>query len=127
MTDEIDFTHHVLGAIGRSPEWRVHRQNCGQIPVRDRAGRVLRYFHPGPPNGAADISGIVRPEGWRLELELKMPKGKRSKAQIAWARMVEAFGGVYVLYTYDADLPIDENVARAAAAVHDAIARRRGP
>jgi hypothetical protein len=87
--DEIDFTHHALAQLGTDTRWRVWRQNCGEIPVRDRSGKVVRVFHPGPPNGAADISGIVREGGWRLEVELKMPKGKRSKAQVAWAKMVE--------------------------------------
>ena len=123
--DEIDFTHLALAQLGTDTRWRVWRQNCGEIPVRDRSGKVVRVFHPGPPHGAADISGIVRDGGWRLEVELKMPRGKRSKAQIAWAKMIEGAGGVYVLYTYDDDVDLAQNCARLHVVVSFAVLARR--
>ena len=123
--NEIDFTHLALAQLGTDTRWRVWRQNCGEIPVRDRSGKVVRVFHPGPPQGAADISGIVRDGGWRLEIELKMPKGKRSKAQVAWAKMVEDAGGVYVLYTYDGSVDADFNCARLHTVVSFAVLARR--
>lgn len=123
--NEIDFTHLALAQLGTDTRWRVWRQNCGEIPVRDRSGKVVRVFHPGPPQGAADISGIVRDGGWRLEIELKMPKGKRYKAQVAWAKMVEDAGGVYVLYTYDGAVDAEENCARLHTVVSFAVLARR--
>ena len=123
--NEIDFTHLALAQLGTDTRWRVWRQNCGEIPVRDRSGKVVRVFHPGPPHGAADISGIVRDGGWRLEIELKMPKGKRYKAQVAWAKMVEDAGGVYVLYTYDGAVDAEENCARLHTVVSFAVLARR--
>jgi hypothetical protein len=116
-TAELPFMRHVLLALGARPELRVWRQNCGQIPVRDRTGKVVRVFYPGPPNGAADLSGIVFDSGKRLEIELKAADGKRSPEQVRWAEFIQRAGGVYVLLTYDTSLDLDANVAAAVDAV----------
>lgn len=123
---ELDFMRALMLEIGASPGLRIWRQNCGEIPVRDRAGKVLRVFHPGPPVGASDISGIVQPEGWRLEIEVKSAVGKRSKAQIHWARFVVDSGGVYALVEYDADETLESNLAAACGQIQGAISERRG-
>lgn len=123
--DEIEFMQQLMLAIGRSNDLRIWRQNTGSVPVRNPAGRVLRYFHAGPPTGAADVSGIVRPEGWRLEIELKSATGTRSLEQIRWGDFIVAAGGVYVLVAYDASLSPQQNIEAAAGVIHDAIARRR--
>lgn len=111
--DEIPYMRSLMIALGARPELRIHRQNCGQIPVRDRTGKVVRVFDPGPPNGAADISGIVRGSGRRIEIETKAAKGEQSDEQKAWQRMIESFGGIYVLAGYDETLSLDDNVQRA--------------
>lgn len=123
--DELDFQQRFMLAAGRHPEFRFHRQNVGSVPVRNAKGVLLRYFHAGPPTGASDLSGIVRPEGWRLEIELKSATGERSPEQIHWAEHIISSGGVYVLLTYDASRSMAENVAAAVAAIEDAIERRR--
>jgi len=123
--DEVDFTRHVLLSLGATPGLRVWRQNVGCVPVRDRRGRTLRVFDAGPPVGAADVSGIVAPEGWRLELEIKMQGGKRSAAQESWSAMVRSMGGVYVLYTYDETLSVGANLMLVGAAVFAEVNSRR--
>ena len=123
--DELEFMRHVMLAVGSGHDLRLWRQNCGKIPVRDRAGKVLRVFDAGPPAGAADLSGFVIPEGWRLEVECKGSRGKRTKEQERWARNVAAAGCVYVLVEYDAGEALARNVRRAVDVIIAAIAARR--
>lgn len=123
--DEIEFMNQVMLAVGCSPSFRIHRQNVGSVPVRNHTGKVVRYFHAGPPVGASDLSGIVRPEGWRLEIEMKSSTGTRSPEQIRWAEHIASFGGVYVLIAYDPSLSPDENVDLAVRLIDAAIEARR--
>lgn len=126
--DEIEFMQHVMLALGRRNDVRIWRQNCGSVPIRDRTGRVVRYFHAGPPNGASDLSGIVRAPasiaGLRLELELKSPTGTRSLEQIRWGDFITASGGIYVLLAYDAALSLEDNVHRAVEQVDRSLTDR---
>lgn len=114
---EIPFMRHLMLALGALPGLRVWRQNCGQIPVRDRTGKVLRVFDPGPPNGAADLSGIVLGSGKRLEIEVKDADGVQSDDQRRWQAFITNAGGVYVLVAYDPTTTLEENVARGVDAV----------
>lgn len=123
--DEKTFQNLVLLAMGTVGFLRLWRQNCGAVPIRDRAGRTERVFHAGPPAGAADLSGIVIPEGWRVEIEIKASGGKRTKKQEHWAEFIRASGGVYVLLKYDASIDVGANVWRARAAIEQAVAERR--
>jgi hypothetical protein len=112
-------------ALGRRPDMRIWRQNVGSIPVRDERGRVVRVFHTGVPKGAADISGYVRPEGWRLEIEVKGPGGVRSPEQEWFARLITQGGCVYALVAYDESRSMAENVAAGVRLVEAALAERR--
>jgi hypothetical protein len=60
---------------------------------------------------------VLTTRGRRLEIELKMPGEKRTRAQLNWARMIAALGGVYVLVEYDPTLDLPANVARAVAQI----------
>ena len=119
------FMDRVMVAIGARDDVRCWRQNCGVIAVRDERGDIMRVFRAGPPKGASDISGIVRPEGWRLEIECKGGRGKRTPAQLQWAEFIRASGGVYLLATYDDDAGMPGSVALAVEALDDAIHERR--
>ena len=68
---------------------RIWRQNTG---VARHNGRVVRYGIPGQ----ADLSGILA-GGVRLEIEVKTVKGRQSDAQKNWQKMIEKYGGVYIL------------------------------
>ncbi len=123
---EHDYMKHLMLVLGRRSDIRLWRQNVGQIPVRNAAGKIIRMFTAGPPNGAADLSGIVRPEGWRLEIEVKGPRGKRSPAQKRWAKFIRSSGGVYLLAEFNKSKSMEENLKVATAALDKAIKERRG-
>lgn len=59
---------------------------------RRAGGRVVRFGLPGQ----ADLTGIL-PGGVRLEIEVKGPGCPQTPEQKAFQRMIERFGGVYVL------------------------------
>jgi hypothetical protein len=122
---EAEFMRRLMLALGRRPDMRIWRQNVGSVPVRDADGRVLRVFHTGVPKGAADISGYVRPEGWRLEIEVKGPGGGIRPEQATFAQLVSAGGCVYALAVYDEGRSLAENISRGVRAVEEAIAKRR--
>lgn len=69
---------------------RLWRQNTGV--ARMGPDRVVRFGVPGQ----ADLTGIL-PGGRRLEIEVKSPTGQQTPEQRNYQRMVERFGGVYVL------------------------------
>ena len=112
-------------AIGSLPWCRIWRQNCGEIPVRDRSGKVIRVFHPGPPTGAADITGVVSPEGWRIEIEVKSATGKCSKEQENWRVNMAQLGAIYVLVQYDETRSQEDNVMSALAAIERTVETKR--
>ncbi len=110
----------ALNGPGRST--RVWRQNAGRLRVLDRSG--ARWVM-GAPTGAADLSGIVRPEGWRLEVEVKTTSKLRPK-QRKWLKFIRNFGGLYVLCDYDKKCSAADNVVEAVARVDAAIEVKRG-
>lgn len=89
---------------------RVWRQNAGLSRVD---GRVIR----GAPAGAADLSGIVLPHGWRIEVEVKAVGGRQSLAQRRWQAMIERHGGVYIVCR-------GPDIRAHVEAVHAAVAAR---
>lgn len=46
--------------------------------------------------GSADITGILK-SGQRIEIEVKTGSGKQSEQQVRFQKMIEQFGGVYIL------------------------------
>ncbi len=122
---ELAFMKRLLLALGRHPSLRIWRQNVGHVPIRDARGQVVRVFNAGPPAGAADLSGYVRPEGWRLEIEVKGDATTLRHEQEIFARNVTTGGCVYVLVRNDADRTLETNLSTAVSEVEQAIARRR--
>jgi hypothetical protein len=123
---ENEFRRHLIARIGAQPGFRVWAQNCGKIMIPQAKGPD-RAFNAGPPVGAADISGIVDPEGWRIEFELKGQRTKHSDAQKNWAKQMQKLGAVVAFYRIDAKRSLDENLDRAAYELDVAIeVRRRG-
>lgn len=123
--EELDFQAHVMLALGARADLRIWRQNVGSIAVRDRSGKIQRSFHAGPPKGASDLTGLVKPHGLRIEIELKADGKEPSEAQRHWRAMIEAFGGLYVVLAYDDALSLEANVDAAVTTVERAIASRR--
>jgi hypothetical protein len=56
-------------------------------------GRLVRFNPPGTP----DIVGLLRPSGRFVGIEVKSSTGKQRKEQQTMQRVIEAFGGLYVL------------------------------
>jgi len=113
---ETDFQAHVMRALnapGRTT--RFHRQNAGMFKSWD--GR--RPIH-GAPKGASDLTGIAAPWGVRVELELKVA-APHTDEQKRWKRLIQRFGGIYVLARYDRAMSLEGNVAAVVAAVDVAI------
>ncbi len=121
---EHEFQQELILALGRQPWARCWRQNTGQVTVRDARGREQGVFRAGPPKGAADVSGIVRPWGFRLEVECKRADGERRPEQFRWADMVRAGGGVYVLAQVIEGETCKAAVARTVAEVRAAVEDR---
>lgn len=51
-------------------------------------------------DGEADITGIVSPEGWRLEVEAKTGRAVQSDDQVKFGNMIVRHGGIYLI-AYD--------------------------
>ena len=79
----------ILRAFGTKPWMRLWRANAGVARIGDR---VVRFGVPGQ----ADLTGIL-PGGRRLEIEVKSTDGRQTEEQRNYQRMIERFGGVYVL------------------------------
>jgi hypothetical protein len=62
--------------------------------------------------GMSDILGLCR-GGRFLSIEVKTGNATRTAGQLAWARMVEALGGLYVLARYDDETDGDATIRTA--------------
>lgn len=86
---EREIQNEIVRVFGTRADMRLWRANAGRA-VFD--GRVVAFGVPGQ----ADLTGIL-PGGVRLEIEVKGPRGRQSREQADYQRMIERFGGVYVL------------------------------
>lgn len=88
---EAELQAEILLAVGLRPDCRIWRNNTGV--GRSLSGqRVIRFGLVG----SADLLGILR-GGRFLAVEVKTKRGRQSKAQRNFQRMIESMGGVYVL------------------------------
>ena len=81
--------NEILRAFGTRRSLRLWRANVLAARMGDR------FVHAGVP-GQADLTGIL-PDGRRVEIEVKSERGRQTKDQRNFQRMIERFGGVYVL------------------------------
>lgn len=79
----------ILRQFGTRPDLRLWRANTGVARI---GRRVVRFGVPGQ----ADITGIL-PGGRRLEIEIKSSTGRQTADQVNFQRMIERFGGLYIL------------------------------
>lgn len=87
---ERSVTAAILSALMGRTDLRIWRQNTGA--ATDQNGRLVRFGRPG----AADLTGILS-DGRRLEIEVKSAHGRQSVAQASFQRIIENYGGVYIL------------------------------
>jgi hypothetical protein len=79
----------ILRAFGLKRWMRLWRANVLAARMGDR-------FVRAGVAGQADLTGIL-PDGRRVEIEVKSERGRQTKDQRNFQRMIERFGGVYVL------------------------------
>lgn len=92
---ESDIQRAVLAFLDHHPRVLVWRMNTGAMRVTGKGGRprVMRFGRPGQ----ADITGLIRPWGVRLEIEVKRPGEKQTEEQVAFGLAIGAAGGVYIV------------------------------
>ena len=86
---EKSIQNDILREFGTRRGLRIWRANTGVARI---GNRVIRFGVPGQ----ADLTGIL-PDGRRLEVEAKSPDGRQTEEQRNFQRMIERFGGVFVL------------------------------
>lgn len=124
---ESEFQAQIWLRIGQRDDVRLWRQNSGKALLRGPGGtRAIQ----GAPTGACDLTGIVAPEGWRLEIEVKgsryRPNPKKDAAQDRWADRIREFGGIHVKAVYNRIHSMAENVDRVNYTLDVEIAKKRG-
>lgn len=149
---EAAFQSALARALNRPRrDTRVHRQNAGKWLALPMAVRALEdiarklaaawlsgglpafvaalhgigHHIEGAPAGAADLSGIIYPEGWRIEVECKGEDTRVRRKQDAWCTFIEAWGGVYARVRYDETVSLETNVLRGLDEVDRVIDARR--
>lgn len=80
----------ILAKWGAHPRVRIARINTGAAKMH---GRFVRFNPPG----TADIVGIIAPSGRMLMIECKSPTGKQRDDQKTMQKVVDKFGGLYIL------------------------------
>lgn len=125
---EVTFRKLVVKALPREIDGlRVWPQNTGTIVIPGTKTDPRRAFHSGVPLGASDVSGILSPEGVRVEIELKSPTAKLTEEQRLWGLAIQRLGGIYVLFrmtTTDGPSELPRCVEAVRAAVASWRARR---
>lgn len=100
--------HEILKAFGANQYLRLWRANVGvgwfangePARVNDPGAYPVKFGTPGQ----ADLSGLFWPSGRRLEIECKTERGRLSEDQLSFQRMIETFGGLYVVARSVADV-----------------------
>jgi hypothetical protein len=80
----------ILKRYANHPRCCLWRQSTGAARI---GGRFVRFGL----KGQSDLQGMLLPSGQALFVECKSDIGKQSPEQIAFQRLVEKYGGKYVL------------------------------
>lgn len=99
---------------------RLWRQPTGRLELAGTKG-----FVEAAPIGAADLTGVVSPEGWRIEIEVKGPRTPVTTEQVHWRETMREAGAIALLVRYDGKLSEDENLRAAVETIRTAIEERR--
>jgi len=90
----------ILKGIEQALKWdprvMVWRSNAGGV-AKEHNGK--RRFIQFGVTGQADLTGLVRRTGQRIEIEVKRPGGKQSIAQKIFETQISGAGGLYLLVT----------------------------
>ena len=84
----------ILLAFGATPHMRIWRNNSGLLWAPGPGGTMRRVR--ASAEGAPDIIGLLR-GGLFLGIEVKAERGRQDPAQVAFQKMIETMGGLYIL------------------------------
>lgn len=90
MPSDTELKQIIKLAWGSHPQVRLWTNNRGVAKFGDR--HVMFGV-----KGQADLSGILAPNGRRLEIECKSPDDEQSEDQKHFEAMISRFGGLYIL------------------------------
>ncbi len=113
MPAEKKIQNEIMRAFATRTDMRLWRQNTGKaVPLsylklvfkevwNRNLSKAINMLENPPVisfglKGAADLSGIYH-DGRRLEIEVKGPEGKQSDEQKVFQKVIERFGGIYIL------------------------------
>lgn len=82
-----EITARLLLEINKEFPVRVRRRNVGAAVT---AGRLVKFGHPGE----ADITGIAKPGGVCIEIEVKAARDRLRPEQASFLRMIRDHGGI---------------------------------
>ncbi len=86
---------NILAALRATPWIYAWRNNVGNARTLD-GKRRYRFGLAG----SADITGILAPDGRRLEIEVKRPGlGQLRPAQVRFGQRILDMGGIYIVAT----------------------------
>ena len=113
---ESEIQARIMKRLGLRSDMRLWRQNTGVALTLDKK-RMTTFG----VKGGGDLSGLLRPFGTRLEIEVKSERGRQSEQQQRFQEMIESFGGVYVLARNEneAEEQIAEKRGRGLYAVNE--------
>ena len=103
MKSEAKIQNEVRARLNNSKLLRLYRNNTGQTPLPCPGcfiqlcgrceGKYRRPIKFGLAVGSADLIGFTR-FGRFISVEIKTDKGKLSKEQIIWMKLVKEWGGI---------------------------------
>ncbi len=97
---------------GESRIWRntrgvdIKNERCPRCGYRSGPMRVMRYGIPAS-NGGSDLIGIAK-GGKFVAIECKSSKGKATKEQMDFLKLIARLGGVSIIYTPEGAYIINE-------------------
>jgi hypothetical protein len=89
-----NLTNAIIAGISDRRIGTAWRNNRIDAMAAGRGGKLRRVS--AGIDGQADITGIML-DGRRLEIEVKNGRDQQSDKQVAFQRMIESHGGVYVV------------------------------
>jgi hypothetical protein len=89
-TEHEKLVRDILVTFGSGHGLRIWKNNTGAVKIDDR-------FLSFGLKGSADILGIIGGQGKFLAIEVKTGRGRQTKEQKAFQKMIETHGGLYIL------------------------------
>jgi len=119
----------VLAAVLMHVPQRVRglhlfRQSVGMVRINQEGPDTERVVRFGIP-GMCDVSGLVEPQGWRVEIECKRYGQNLSEKQHHWCGNMIAWGGIYYLARPQIHETLEDAVPRWSEDIEKLIAAKR--